>query len=39
MGGQGVLAIPVPHNGWVQRLPAVWKNQLTPSQENPVPGR
>lgn len=38
MGGQGVLAIPVPYNGWVQRLPAVWKNQLTPAQQNPAPG-
>jgi hypothetical protein len=39
MGGQGVLAIPVPYNGWVQRLPAVWKNQLTPAQQNPAQGR
>ncbi len=37
MGGQGVLAIPLPYNGWVQNLPAVWKNQLTPSQQNPFP--
>jgi DNA-binding beta-propeller fold protein YncE len=36
MGGQGVLAIPVPYNGWVQRLPAFWQNQLTPAQRNPV---
>lgn len=37
MGGQGVLAIPVPYNGWVQNLPAVWKNQLTPAQQQPIP--
>ncbi|HEV3468660.1 MAG TPA: hypothetical protein VG148_05020 [Pyrinomonadaceae bacterium] len=37
MGGQGILAIPVPYNGWVQKLPSVWKSQLTPSQINPVP--
>jgi DNA-binding beta-propeller fold protein YncE len=35
MGGQGVLAIPVPYNGWVQQLPDVWKEQLTPAQRNP----
>jgi DNA-binding beta-propeller fold protein YncE len=37
MGGQGVLAIPVVYNGWVQKLPAVWKNLLTPDQRNPFP--
>jgi hypothetical protein len=37
MGGQGVLAIPVVYNGWVQKLPATWKNQLTPAQQNPIP--
>lgn len=36
MGGQGVLAIPVIYNGWVQNLPQVWKNLLTPSQINPI---
>jgi DNA-binding beta-propeller fold protein YncE len=36
MGGQGVLAIPVPYNGWVQRLPQSWKDQLTPAQINPI---
>jgi hypothetical protein len=36
MGGQGVLAIPVPYNGWVQQLPAVWKDQLTAAQRNPA---
>lgn len=37
MGGQGVLATPVPYNGWVQNLPAEWKNQLTAEQQNPAP--
>jgi hypothetical protein len=37
MGGQGVLAIPVPYNGWVQNLPAAWKSLLTPEQRNPFP--
>jgi DNA-binding beta-propeller fold protein YncE len=37
MGGQGVLAVPVPYNGWVQRLPAFWKRQLTEEQQNPAP--
>jgi hypothetical protein len=35
MGGQGLLAIPVVYNGWVQRLPQSWKQQLTASQLNP----
>jgi|SRR5215469_2204184 len=35
MGGQGVIAIPVVYNGWVQNLPAKWKAMLTPSQQNP----
>lgn len=37
MGGQGVLAIPIPYNGWVQNLPDVWKDQLTSEQQNPIP--
>ena len=37
MGGQGVLAVPVVYNGWVQNLPAVFKQLLTPSQQNPFP--
>jgi DNA-binding beta-propeller fold protein YncE len=37
MGGQGVLAIPVVYNGWVQQLPLFWKAQLTASQRNPFP--
>ena len=36
MGGQGVLAIPVPYNGWVQQLPQSWKGLLTPAQINPI---
>jgi DNA-binding beta-propeller fold protein YncE len=35
-GGQGVLAIPVVYNGWVQNLPADWKAKLTAQQLNPV---
>ena len=37
MGGQGLLAIPVVYNGWVQNLPALWKDQLTLAQQNPLP--
>ena len=37
MGGQGILPIPVSYHGWVQNLPPVWKNQLTPAQQNPIP--
>lgn len=36
MGGQGILTIPVVYNGWVQNLPQVWKDQLTPAQRNPI---
>ena len=39
MGGQGVLPIPVVYNGWVQNLPAAFKQQLTPSQLNPFPSQ
>ncbi len=35
-GGQGVLAVPNVYNGWVQNLPAAWKQLLTDSQQNPV---
>lgn len=35
MGGQGVLAIPVVYSGWVQNLPAFWKDRLTPAQRDP----
>jgi hypothetical protein len=36
MGGQGVLAVPVVYNGWVQNLPQYWKDQLTTKQQNPI---
>ena len=36
MGGQGVLAIPLVYNGWVQKLPQGWKKQLTEKQLNPI---
>lgn len=36
MGGQGVLAIPLPYNGWVQNLPTNWKDKLTAEQLNPI---
>jgi YVTN family beta-propeller protein len=36
MGGQGVLTIPVVYNGWVQNLPQVYKDQLTPAQQDPI---
>jgi DNA-binding beta-propeller fold protein YncE len=36
MGGQGVLPIPLVYNGWVQKLPQTWKNQLTPKQLHPI---
>ena len=37
MGGQGILAVPVVYNGWVQKLPGYWKNQLTRRQRQPYP--
>lgn len=37
MGGQGVLAIPVVYNGWVQNLPPEWKALLTADQLEPFP--
>jgi len=37
MGGQGVLAIPLVYNGWVQKLPNVWKTLLTEKQLHPIP--
>ena len=36
MGGQGVLPVPNVYNGWVQKLPASFCNQLTPQQRNPI---
>ena len=37
MGGQGVLPVPNVYNGWVQKLPQSFKNQLTSAQKNPAP--
>jgi len=36
MGGQGVLAIPLVYNGWVQNLPPEWKSKLTCKQRSPL---
>jgi DNA-binding beta-propeller fold protein YncE len=36
MGGQGVLPIPLVYNGWVQKLPAFWCNQLSSAQQSPI---
>lgn len=36
MGGQGVLAIPVVYNGWVQNLPETWQDKLTEEQLDPI---
>jgi len=36
LGLQSLLPIPVVYNGWVQNLPGVWKNPLTPGQQNPI---
>ena len=37
MGGQGVLPIPLVYNGWVQKLPGSWKDELTKAQRHPFP--
>ena len=36
-GGQGVLPVPNVYNGWVQKLPQAFKDQLTTAQLNPAP--
>jgi len=36
MGGQGVLPIPLVYNGWVQKLPNSFCNQLSAQQRNPI---
>jgi plastocyanin len=36
MGGQGVLPVPNVYNGWVQKLPTEFKNQLTAAQQDPI---
>ena len=35
-GGQGVLAVPVVYNGWVQKLPASWSSKLSCRQRDPL---
>jgi hypothetical protein len=35
-GGQGVLAVPLVYNGWVQNLPTEWKSRLTCKQKAPM---
>jgi DNA-binding beta-propeller fold protein YncE len=35
-GGQGVLAVPLVYNGWVQNLPEDWKAKLTCKQKAPM---
>jgi DNA-binding beta-propeller fold protein YncE len=35
-GGQGVLALPLVYNGWVQTLPAAEASQLTCKQKDPL---
>ena len=35
-GGQGVVAIPLVYNGWVQNLPDEWKSKLTCKQQAPM---
>jgi hypothetical protein len=37
MGPQGVMPIPTVYNGWVQKLPPAWKQQLTKEQRHPFP--
>jgi hypothetical protein len=36
MGGQGVIALPLVYNGWVQKLPDGLKAGLTCSQRDPM---
>ncbi len=36
MGGQGVIALPLVYNGWVQKLPDGLKAQLTCQQRDPM---
>jgi len=37
LGLGSAITIPVVYNGWVQNLPQVWKDLLTPGQINPIP--
>lgn len=36
MGGQGLLPVPNVYNGWVQKLPKSFCDQLSPEQRNPI---
>ena len=36
MGGQGVLPVPNVYNGWVQKLPKSFCDQLSAQQRNPI---
>ena len=36
MGGQGVIALPIVYNGWVQKLPDGLKAGLTCQQRDPM---
>jgi hypothetical protein len=36
MGGQGILPIPNVYNGWVQKLPDEWLDELTEEQKDPI---
>jgi plastocyanin len=36
MGGQGILPIPNVYNGWVQKLPEEWLDELTEEQKDPI---
>jgi len=35
-GGQGIVAIPLVYNGWVQQNPDQWAARLTPEQLDPI---
>jgi DNA-binding beta-propeller fold protein YncE len=37
-GGQGVVAIPLVYNGWVQQNPEAYREKLTAKQLNPIGG-
>jgi DNA-binding beta-propeller fold protein YncE/plastocyanin len=36
MGGQGLLPVPNVYNGWVQKLPKAFCDELSPEQRNPI---
>jgi DNA-binding beta-propeller fold protein YncE/plastocyanin len=36
MGGQGLLPVPNVYNGWVQKLPKAFCDELKPEQRNPI---